>query len=48
MNGASPLTIRVAGTDAHPDEHQEGRPDGLGAQALEQIGLVKHAPCPFA
>ena len=31
------------GDRPHPDEHQKRRPDGLSTQALEQIGLVKHA-----
>ena len=31
------------GHRAHPDEHQKRRSDGLSTQALEQIGLVKHA-----
>ena len=32
------------GDRADADEHQEGRPEGLSAEALEQIGLVKHLP----
>jgi hypothetical protein len=31
------------GDRPHPDEHQKRRSNGLSTQALEQIGLVKHA-----